>query len=340
MRVNGTAPRGLGTWSAGLAAIALALAGAIASPPAAAQTKVRFAVEIAADVEPGKANQAFIKRVADKTGGRIRIDYFPNGSLYRGGDVLQALLRGDLEIGMLYSAFWTGVAPKAAILELPYAFPTHESFYRASSDREFMGSLYGDAEAKGVKVLGYLPYDYLMPGAKRPLVNPADFNGLKMRGVGRTNTASLAALGATAVPVNVTEVSTALQQGVIDGLNSLADAFVSYRWYESIKHLTSARYLFGYYPWAVNAKWWASLPPADQKALQDAMDETIAEYRPRMRTAMDEAVAELRRKGIAVHVQTPQEAQAWRAAMAPKLWEDAERQHGKPLLDKLRSFEQ
>lgn len=323
----------------GLAALG---AGTLAAPHVAraqgAAITFKLPVEYSLDITPGLANQEFAKRIAERSGGRMKAELYGGGSLYKGLDLLQAVVRGDAEMTTLVSAYWAGVSARLTVFDLPYAFPTHESFYRAADDEAFMADVFSEMEAKGVKVLALLPYDYLVPGNRlRALVKPEDFKGLKLRALGRVNAAALGALGATAVPINVTEVSTALQQGVIDGLNTPIDAYITYRWHESIKHLTYAKYYFAFYPWTVNLKFWNSLAPDDQRLLREVVRETAVNHRPRARQGAADALAEIKAKGVAVHEQTPDEAAVWRAAMA-KAWTDAEAQFGKPLVDRLRGF--
>lgn len=322
------------------AALAAGLLAAV-SGSAVAQDKpitIRFPVEYAIDVAPGLANQDFKRIVEEHSKGRIKVELFPNGSLLKGIDLLQGVVRGDADMTTLVSAYWVGVSPKLAVFDLPYAFPTHDAFYKAADDEAFKKEAFSEVEAKGVKVLGMLPYDYVVPGvSKRALVKPDDFKGLKLRALGKTNASALAALGATPVSINITEVSTSVQQGVIDGLNTPLDAFVSYRFYDTVKNITYAKYFMAFYPWTVNAKFWETLSEGDRKLIADAVSETIVAHRPRAREAADQAKATLVGNGVKVHEQTANEAKAWAEAMAP-VWTKAEEQFGKPLIDKIRSF--
>jgi C4-dicarboxylate-binding protein DctP len=316
----------------------LTLGSAAAAQAQEKSITIRFPFEYAADVAPGLANQAFKKLVEERSNGRIKVQLFPNGSLLKGLDLLQGVVRGDAEMTTLVSAYWVGVSPKLSVFDLPYAFPTHEAFYKAMDDQAFQKEVFGELESKGVKVLGMLPYDYVVPGSRQgPIVNPGDFKGLKLRAVGKTNAAALSAIGATAVAINITEVATSIQQGVIDGLNTPLDAFVSYRFYEAIKNVTYAKYFFAFYPWTVNSKFWAGLAEADRKLIAAAAAETISGHKVRAREAADQAKAELVQKGVKVHEQTADEAKAWAKGMSP-VWEASEKQFGKALIDKMRTF--
>lgn len=324
--------------SAGIVGFLAALAGPASAQPK--QVTIRFPVEYSLDVTPGIANSEFKKQIEAKSNGHIKVELYPDGSLYKGIDLLQAIVRGDADMTTLVSAYWAAVAPSVSAFDLPYAFPTHEAFYKAADDPELLKSAFAEMESKGVKVLALLPYDYVVPGSRdSALVKIEDFKGQKMRAIGKVNSATLQALGATPVPVNITEVSTSIQQGVINGLNTPIDVYVAYRLTGIIKNVNYAKYYFAFYPWTINKKSWDALAPEDQKLLGDTVQDVARAHRPRARKGAEDSIASLRQSGVNVHEQTDEERKLWQAATA-KVWSDVEGQFGKPLIDKIRSFGQ
>jgi C4-dicarboxylate-binding protein DctP len=320
-----------------LAFAGLALAAVLAGPSQAAEVTIRFPVEYSLDITPGLANQEFKKLVEERSNGRIEVKLFPSGSLYKGLDLLQALLRGDAEMSTLISAYWSSLSPKLAVSELPYAFPTQDAFYRAIDDG-FFQEAYAEVETKGAKLIGVLPFDYLVPGTKnKALRNPGDMAGLKMRGLGRVNLAMLQQLGATPVSLNFVELSPAIQQGVIDGLNVPTDNYLIYKWNESIKHVTYATYYIAFYPWMVNAKWWAGLPEDLRKIIQDTATEVATRHRERAQNESKKAIEGMRAAGVDVHVQTDEERKAWIEATKP-VWKQFEAQIGPELLARVQRY--
>ncbi|MBN8991701.1 MAG: TRAP transporter substrate-binding protein DctP [Rhizobiales bacterium] len=307
-------------------------------PASAAEVTVRFPVEYAIDIAPGLSNQDFKKLIEERTKGRVEVKLFPSGSLYKGLDLVQAILRGDAEMSTLTSAYWTALSPKVAVFELPYAFPERAAFYRAIDDAPFIDSLYDEVEAKGAKVITIMPYDHFGFGTRtKALRNPRDMMGLKMRGLGRTNSAMLQTLGASAVSLNLVELSPALQQGVIDGLNAPIDIMLAYKWHESVKHVTYAPAYIGYYPWMVNAKWWNGLAPDLRKIIHDTAIEVARLHRARSEAETERALAGLKAAGVDTHVQTPEESKIWIEATLP-VWQQFEPQVGKELIARVRSY--
>lgn len=303
---------------------------------ASAEIKIRLPVEYQADVAPGLANQEFKKLIEERSKGAIKVEFYPNGSLYKGLDLLQAVLRGDAEMTTLVSVYWSSVSPQLSVFELPFALPTHEAFYRATEDKAFMTKAFSEIEAKGGRIAGVLVYDYLPLGnIKRPVVKPEDFKGLKLRALGRTNSRTLELLGASPVPINITEVAVALDRGVIDGLNTPADAYLSYKWEGVVKYITDSHHYFAFYPWAINAKWWAALDPDSRSLIQSTIDEVTAKHRVRARHVAAESLEKLAAAGVKVHKLSADEEKAWQAATAGQ-WTEAEQRYGKDFVDALR----
>lgn len=310
----------------------------LAGAATAADVTIRFPVEYALDITPGRANQEFKRLVEERSDGRVEVTLYPSGSLYKGLDLLQAVLRGDAEMTTLISAYWSALAPKSAVSELPYAFPTRASFYKAIDDG-FFSKAYAEAEAKGAKLIAVLPFDYLVPGTRAtPLRKPEDFAGLKFRGLGKVNLEMLKLFGATPVSINFVEISPAIQQGLIDALNVPTDSYTIYDWQEDIRNVNYAPYYIAFYPWMVNAKWWDSLDPELQTIIQDAAVEVAATNRTAAEEAANQALEDLRGLGVDVHVQTPEEIAAWSEAAQP-VWDQFRAQIGDELIEELKSYQ-
>ena len=212
-----------------------------------------------------------------------------------------------------------------------------KSFYKAIDDN-FFQEAYSEVEGKGAKLITVLPFDYLVPGTKnKALRAPRDMAGLKMRGLGRVNLAMLQSLGATPVSLNFVELSPAIQQGLIDGLNVPTDNYMIYKWNDSIKHVTYAPYYVAFYPWMVNGKWWASLPADLRTIIEDTAKEVAIRHRERAQNESKKAIDAMKAAGVDVHVQTPEERAAWIEATKP-VWKQFEAQIGPELIGRLQRY--
>ncbi len=304
----------------------------------AAEVTIRFPVEYSLEVAPGAANREFKQLVEERTGGRVDVQLFPSGSLYKGLDLVQAILRGDAEMSTLTSAYWTALSPKLAVFELPYAFPERGDFYKAIDDGGFIESAYDEVVAKGAKPITVLPYDHFAFATRETAIRaPGDMAGLKIRGLGKINSAMVEALGASPVSLNLVETSPALQQGVIDGLNAPIDIVLAYKWHESARHVTYAPAYLSFYPWMVNAAWWDGLDPELRDIIQKTAAEVSLNHRKRSEDETQKAIDALRAAGVDVHVQTPEERAAWIEKTAG-VWDAFAPQIGPELIERVRGY--
>ena len=300
--------------------------------------EIRFAVEYSADILPGQANRAFADRIDELSDGRITVDYLPDGSLYSGQDLLLANLRGDVDMTTLVSIYWTGISEKLGVLELPFAFPTHESFYAAVDDPNFLTDIFSEVEGNGAVVLGALPYSYVYPGsASGPMRTPEEFNGESLRAIGQMNRSTLSSFGADPNSINITELAGAIQQGVVDGLNTPLDAWQAYSFYEDIQDITLLDYQFVFYPWTVNADWWESLSDTDQRLIQEAVDDVTNNYRAIAREQIQDSKEYLERQGVKFHEPTPSQKSKFRAAVEPQ-WESFRRNVSAEAVELIEQF--
>ncbi len=315
-------------------AVALSL---VAVEGNAADVTVRFPVEYSLETTPGRALSELKALIEERSDGRIAVELYPSGSLYRGLDVVQAILRGDAEMSALIQTYWSALSPQTALFELPYVFPTKQSFYDAV-DGGLFNDAYAEVADKGAQIIGVLPYDYLTPGSRAtPLIEPDDFAGLKFRGLGRVNLATLEHWGAAPVSINFVEISPAIQQGTIDALNVPTDNYLIYKWTESIRNITYATYYICFYPMMVNKAWWEGLDPELRDIIQEATTEIAAKYRPIAEAASDQALADMRADGVAVHVQTPEEQAAWMETVTP-IWDQFRDQVGEELISAVEQY--
>ncbi len=322
-----------------LKAAAFGAAALVMADSASAQSvTIRFPGEYSNTLPAGLANLEFQKIVEEKSKGDIKVEFFFDGSLYKGTDLLQAVLRGDVEMSTLISPYWPAISPRLYIFELPYAFPTIDVFRKATEDPDFLREAYAEVEQKGGMVLGVLPNEYLVPGTKNPIRKPEDFKGLRLRSLGTVNLEILKNWGATPVSLTFTEVLPALQQGLIEGMNVPIEVYANLKLYDTIKEVNYATYSATFFPWIVNKTWWDGLSPENKAIIQDAVKTVNANQWDRIKKIKEDTVATLTANGVTIHVQTPEEAKEWRASAQP-IWDKYKDVVGEALIKKLESFQ-
>jgi C4-dicarboxylate-binding protein DctP len=162
---------------------------------------------------------------------------------------------------------------------------------------------------------------------------PADFKGQKMRiQASKVLDAQMRALGANPQVLAFSEVYQALQTGVVDGTENPPSNMYTQKMHEVQKHLTVSNHGYLGYAVIVNKKFWDGLPADIRASLSKAMAEATTYEKAIAQRDNDLAMEAMRKAGkTAIHLQTPQEQAAWRAALMP-VQKDMESRVGKELI--------
>ncbi|HEY6106304.1 MAG TPA: TRAP transporter substrate-binding protein [Anaeromyxobacteraceae bacterium] len=294
---------------------------ALTAPAAAAEPSivVRFSHVVAVDTPKGQAAELFRRRAAELTGGRVRVDVFPNGTGYKDHEEVQALLLGavDLLAPSLSKFSQLGVKEFEAF-DLPFLFED-EAALRRVTDGPVGRALLRKLEPRGLVGLAFWDSGFKSFSANRPLRTPEDFKGLRLRiQASGVIDAQMRALGALPQVLPFPEVYRALEAGVVDGCENPVSNFYTQGMHRVQRHLTLTHH--GYLGYAViaNRRFWEALPADVQRALGQALAEAtqLANRLAREKEAADlEAV---RRAGTTeIHVPTTEERQALVRALLP-----------------------
>lgn len=225
------------------------------------------------DQSPGVELRKYKKLVEEKAPGRIEIRIYDNSALGKGKEMLEGIQMNTIEMALLISQP-PALHPKLAIVELPWLFKDygHEKrVMKGPVGREMISLM----EQKNLKVLDLWFNGYRQVANNvRPVMKPADFNGLKIRVAKNPIRQKLfRTLGANPTPVAFKEVYMAIKQGVLDGAESGIDSFITMRFYEVTKYISILN--FNATPGAllVSGDYWRSLPDDVKKILQDSAKE-------------------------------------------------------------------
>jgi C4-dicarboxylate-binding protein DctP len=297
----------------------LALALLPASAPAVGPIVIRFSHVVAPDAPKGQAAELFRRRAAELSGGRVRVDVFPNGTLYKDHEEIEALQLGAVEVlAPSLSKFGPLGVREFEAFDLPFLFDDDAALRRVTLG-PVGRALLGKLEAKGIVGLGFWDSGFKCFSANRPLRRPEDFRGLRMRiQASGVLDAQMRALGALPVVLPFPEVRRALEAGVVDGAENPISNFYAHGMHRVQRHLSLTRH--GYLGYAViaNRRFWQGLPGDVRRALEQALAEAT-EHENRLAREKDEADLEaVRRSGLTeVFVPSGEERLRFVAALLP-----------------------
>jgi TRAP-type C4-dicarboxylate transport system substrate-binding protein len=209
------------------------------------------------------------------TQGKVHMKYYHGATLGPAKDSYDMAVTGIADISWSNINYYPGRFPKTEVFQLPFVCGNYGK--RTSLALWKLFPKYFEDEFKDAKVI----WIYCSPASqlytvKKQVKTIDDFKGMKL-GVHPTQASALKRLGATPVPLALTELYQALQKGIIDGCftdNIMAKGF---RLYEVCKYRTTINFYTSPCPWVMNLKTYNSLPD-DVKATLHSITGTLGIY--------------------------------------------------------------
>ncbi len=302
--------------------LAAVLAGLVLAPVAAlAQTPIviKFSHVVAPDTPKGKGALKF-KELAEKyTDGKVKVEVYPNSSLYKDKEEIEALQLGSVQMLAPSTAKFAPLGVKEfEALDLPWLFKDEETY--AKSMKGPIGKwLFQKLEAKGITGLAYWDNGFHMVSAQRPLLKPADFEGLKFRISGsKIADQYFRLMGSIPQIMAFSEVYQALQTGVVDGCENTASNYLTQKFFEVQKDITVSYHAHLQYAVIVNSKFWSGLPADIRGQLDKAMNDATDYTNSIARQENEDALAEIKKLGkVQLHYLNDEQRKAWQKAMQP-----------------------
>ena len=246
-----------------------------------------------------RASRLFAQKVQEKTGGAVQVQVFGNGALGSDPTTIAAARGGTLDIVLTGNPFFTGLAPKLNVLDLPFLFKDRRHV-TAVLDGRIGQQLRGELDGANLHVLGFWDIGFRnISNSRRAVAEPADLRGLKIRTT--PNPAHIKAfqlLGANPAPMPFTELFTALETRTVDGQENPTTLILNARFYEVQRHLSLTRHAYTAGILAMSKQRWESLAPAQREAVQAVADEVTPLQRAMNEDAEASSVAELKAKGM------------------------------------------
>ena len=317
-----------------IAAASLAVLASIA--PAAAQSPIviKFSHVVAPNTPKGLASEKF-KELAEKyTGGKVKVEVYPNSQLYKDKEELEALQLGAVQmLAPSNSKFGPIGIREFEVFDLPYILPDLATL-RKVTDGPLGARLLKLLDAKGMSGLAYWDNGFKQMTANKKLVAPADYKGLKFRiQSSKVLEAQFRSLGAIPQVMAFSEVYQALQTGVVDGQENTPSNIYTQKMHEVQKYTTMTNHGYIGYVVVANKKFWDGQTPEIRAALEKVMKEATAYGNGQSAKENDDALAEMKKSGKTEFITlTPEQDAAMRKAMEP-VYNDVAGRVGKPLIE-------
>src|SRR3982074_1245891 len=310
---------------------ALALVG-----PASAQAPIviKFSHVVASNTPKGLAAEKFKERAEKYTDGKVKVEVYPNSTLYKDKEELEALQLGAVQrLAPSNSTFGPTGTREFEVFDLPYVLPDLVRL-RKVTDGPLGAKLLKLQQPKGMTGLAYWDNGFKEMTANKKLVTPEEYKSPKFRiQSSKVLEAQFRSLGSIPQVMAFGEVYQALQTGVVDGQENTWSNIYTQKMHEVQKYITNSNHGYIGYVVVVNKKFWDGLPADIRASCEKAMKEATAYGNGQSAKENDEALAEIKKTAKSEIVAlTPEQDEAMRKALDP-VYKDVASRVGQSLID-------
>ena len=294
---------------------------------------VKFSHVTNTDRHPkGIAAQLLMERVNAEMDGTMCMEVFPNSTLYTDEQVIEALLRGDVQLAAPSLSLFESITRAYRLFDLPFMFKNIEAVdaFQASETGQAMLDM---MQRRGLQGLAYWHNGMKQISANVPLNAPGDAAGLKFRvQPSDVLVAQMEALGASPQPMAFAEVYGALQTGVVDGQENTWSNIYGQKFFEVQDGITETNHGIIDYMVVTSVDFLDSLEPSVRDQFLTILDE-VTVLRNAESTRVDaEARQAIIDAGGVVRELSPEQRAAWVEAMKP-VWAQFAEEVGQENID-------
>lgn len=241
------------------------------------------------------------EELSEKSNGKLKLEVYPNSQLGSERQCLELLQIGSLGMTKVSAAVMENFSPDMQVFGLPFLFRNKPHTFKVL-DSNIGKELLDGGQKYWLKGLGY--YD---AGSRsfytkdRPVHNPADLEGLKIRVMESVTAMNMVnSLGGSPTPISWGELYTSLQQGVVDGAENNPPSFYLSRHYEVCKYYSLDEHTTIPDVLIVSTHLWNGLSANEKEWLQSAADASVIYQRELWAASENEALEAVEKAGVEI----------------------------------------
>lgn len=263
-----------------------------------------------------KSMDVVAESISEKTDGAINIQTFPQSQLPVYKEGIEQVVRGANFISVEDPSFLGDYVPDFKALYAPMLYRSFDE-YVAITKSNLVADMKAEAEKKGIKILA-LDYIYGFRNliTQKVITTPADLDGMKIRTPGsKSYIDTLTAMGAVATPLPWGETLSAVQQGVVDGLEGSEFTNIGTKVYEGkAKNVANTHHILGTCGVYISLDVWNKIPANYQAIIQDEFTKGATDMANLLKSQHSGVVKELEGYGVKFN---DVDGDAFRKALAP-----------------------
>ena len=294
---------------------------------------VKFSHVTNTDKHPkGIAAQLLMDRINAEMNGTMCMEVFPNSTLYKDEQVIEALLQGDVQLAAPSLSLFESITKSYRLFDLPFMFKNIAAV-DAFQSSEAGQAMKNNMQRRGIQGLEFWHNGMKQISANKPLVAPTDANGLKFRvQPSDVLVAQMEALGASPQPMAFSEVYGALQTGVVDGQENTWSNIYGQKFFEVQDGVTETNHGIIDYLVVASVDFLDSLDPAVREQFLTILNEVTVERNGAVGAVDDAARQSILDAGGKIVELTPEQRQVWVDVMKP-VWTQFAEEVGQENID-------
>ncbi len=279
---------------------------------------IKFGNVISAGDTQNQAYDYFAELVSERSDGRITVEVYPDSQLGGEREMVEAVQAGNLEMTAPSVGVLANFDDSLQVFDFPFIFEDADTAYEVL-DSEIGDSMLEGIEESGLTALGWGENGFRnLAMTKQTITSPDEMKGQKLRTMQvPMHIAYWESIGAAPTPMAFPEVFTALQQGVVDGVENPFELMYSAKFTEPASKTTELRWIYDPEVILISSSFFSGLPAEDQEIITTAADDMIVKLRELKAGVNDKVRGEIEASGGTVAELTPAERQAWIDATVP-----------------------
>lgn len=315
----------------------LAAACAAVSAAAQAQTVLRMGFGLPVEAHYGVGAAHMQKLVAERMGGRYRIELFPNFQLGGEREMTEGAQLGTIDLVITSTGPVGNFVPDTLITDIPFLFRDY-AHARGVLDGPIGQAILDKCPAKGLICLAWSENGFRhMTNNRREVKAPEDARGLKIRTMeNQVHMQAFRTIGVLPTPMAFPEVFNALQTGTVDGQENPIGVIVSAKLNQVQRHLTLTGHVYSPALVLMSPAAFNRMSEADRRMILQIAREGAQVSRQRVEQLEREGIEQLRAGGMQIRSLSAAERAAFQNALAPA-YADYARRFGQANIDAIRN---
>ena len=242
--------------------------------------------------------EAFGKKLKEMTNGKFEVKVFPSCQLGSEKEMTEGLFLGNVDVATSATTMVTNFIPEFIVYDLPFLFNSDEHFYKASDGAP--GKFFVDACAKkGIRLLAIYDAGVRHIASKKPVNSMKDLKGMKIRTMqSQIHIDAFNGFGAKATPMAFSEQFSALEQGVIDGVEASNTSCYNQQFYRPAPNWALVSWYRCVTAMMMSEKKFQSYPKDVQKAILEAAAYSAKVEREAYAKSESASLAAMKKAGV------------------------------------------